>query len=992
MNIDGTKLSDLYNNTVNKKNASAQTGSTGFVSGVEAFFDDEKEIKRAENLSDAYDRRNENLISRPDLDKNGDKALSSEVIQELADLVTPEDFSKYEEWGLAPDKDEPGNILTVSERIEIHLAMYCEDYKPVGNISSADIKSMYGETMAYQIENAVNKASNMDKISRSETEYLVTNGLNLTVDNVYKAKYSVNNAGSGQYQHLSEIQWNELKPQVEKVLNQCGLDVNNTNLENGKWLIEEKIPVTAENLHKLSQIDEINANIDKGISEDEWRKNIISNVELGINPLDTSANFYHTAANDVIIANEIITNGSEQQIEALVMDGKDVTLLNMKRAGEDSSIKAMSQRKEALNKEQKQRVQENYRYLEEIRLKMTVESSAVMVKNGINIDITPLSELVDELKRLENEYVEMFFSSIESEKNGRMMGTVSAAEKMMFLDTKEQMEAFYNTPAYTLGTVAKAEAEFNVKAIVQSGEGIKASLKNASMAYEILGTRPDKALGDSLSKAFAGIEGMLSENAMEYSEENARAVRILAYNQMEITRENISEIKALDIEVTRLFENLTPKTTAYLIANGINPLETDIRRLNEELDRINRELNVDEVEKYSEYLWKIEKNGKISKEDRDAYIGIYRLINMVEKGDRRAVGALSKQGMDLNMRNLLTVMRSLKSTGKDVRVDDELGLAEEVKLSDTNIDLQLSLFETSAFLKRAARNISPERIKNLSEKKNINEMSFNEFVEDIAEDFEAYEEERVVYNELRCQEINDAVKISEDALKYIMEDGGQKNMENIINISYYMMNRRETISKMKKLCDTEMVDEDVEDIKSIFENDGEASELIEKTEKLAEDVKESLLSKNRIDISDLRSVYRMSDYMTKAAKNNSFYIPVDIDGEEVTLKVTLRSEKGEAGKVNVRLDGEEGVIEGEFTLKNKEVKAFIMAVGNENERIRNCENIFADELGKKGLELRFYSVSEEKYNSSSLAENTVGEAGSGSLFNIAKAFVTSIKK
>lgn len=48
--------------------------------------------------------------------------------------------------------------------------------------------------------------------------------------------------------------------------------------------------------------------------------------------------------------------------------------------------------------------------------------------------------------------------------------------------------------------------------------------------------------------------------------------------------------------MTKLIDNLTPRTTAYLIANGINPLKTDIQTLNEELDKINENMDTDEVE------------------------------------------------------------------------------------------------------------------------------------------------------------------------------------------------------------------------------------------------------------------------------------------------------------------------------------------------------------------------------------------------------------
>ena len=44
--------------------------------------------------------------------------------------------------------------------------------------------------------------------------------------------------------------------------------------------------------------------------------------------------------------------------------------------------------------------------------------------------------------------------------------------------------------------------------------------------------------------------------------------------------------------------------------------------------------NPDEKEqKYSEFLWKLEKQNGITSEQRESYIGIYRLITQVEMSD-----------------------------------------------------------------------------------------------------------------------------------------------------------------------------------------------------------------------------------------------------------------------------------------------------------------------------------------------------------------------
>ena len=104
---------------------------------------------------------------------------------------------------------------------------------------------MYGARAA-QIKETLDKIQNLQPISREASEYLLVNDMDLSVDNVYTAEHSVNNSGisSEKYEKLSDEEWNELQGQIEDILNKNGFDINDENMSNAKWLIEEKIPVT----------------------------------------------------------------------------------------------------------------------------------------------------------------------------------------------------------------------------------------------------------------------------------------------------------------------------------------------------------------------------------------------------------------------------------------------------------------------------------------------------------------------------------------------------------------------------------------------------------------------------------------------------------------------------------------------------------------------------------------------------------------------------
>ncbi len=55
-----------------------------------------------------------------------------------------------------------------------------------------------------------------------------------------------------------------------------------------------------------------------------------------------------------------------------------------------------------------------------------------------------------------------------------------------------------------------------------------------------------------IQKAFRNVDDILSDIGLEETEANQRAVRILGYNQIEITQESVAEMKAADEQVQRI--------------------------------------------------------------------------------------------------------------------------------------------------------------------------------------------------------------------------------------------------------------------------------------------------------------------------------------------------------------------------------------------------------------------------------------------------------
>lgn len=100
--------------------------------------------------------------------------------------------------------------------------------------------------------------------------------------------------------------------------------------------------------------------------------------------------------------------------------------------------------------------------------------------------------------------------------------------------------------------------------------------------------------------------------SLEKTSENQRAVRILAYNNMEITPENIEKVKEADRQVTAVVDRLTPKNVLQMIRDGVNPLEKTFNELESYFSQ-NPQSYEEEVEDYSRFLYQLERKRMLQK-------------------------------------------------------------------------------------------------------------------------------------------------------------------------------------------------------------------------------------------------------------------------------------------------------------------------------------------------------------------------------------------
>ncbi len=123
---------------------------------------------------------------------------------------------------------------------------------------------------------------------------------------------------------------------------------------------------------------------------------------------------------------------------------------------------------------------------------------------------------------------------------------------------------------------------------------------------------------------------------------------------------------------------MTPAVVTQLIKQGINPLKMKISDLNRVAEQVKTEVGKDDNQKFSEYLYKLE---KIIKSQRKSGVLISEFTVSSIRWSRQtvqAIGALVNQGAEMTMKNLLTAVWSTHKTNRmDISVDNDYGETED---------------------------------------------------------------------------------------------------------------------------------------------------------------------------------------------------------------------------------------------------------------------------------------------------------------------------
>lgn len=866
-----------------------------------------------------------------------DVATQKNYMAVMSNTMSDEDFAKLQEEGYHPGNTQIETVVTIVDQIKAALAKGGKDIKGYTDDldvetltqitgSAALAKEIVDKFAKYDIpvtkENAedvlkaCDTAAKLHDLNDGVIKYMVRNRMEPTMDNIYRAQYSASadadKQGRGYYQDdngyyakkAENYDWQQLKPQMQKVIENAGLPVSAETFSDAEWLIEKGMPLTEDNLNALYQL--------RNLKTPQTMEEIVSVSAAAIanGKKAGSANIFdsRTAVEKAWDYMADIESVSDEAVDKVAAEGRTLNLRNLKAAQIQLNISV---------KAEVSAVSVNGRRLmEEVRLQMTVEANIRLVRSGFSIDTAPLEQLVEALKAAEGKNNEQLFGETGTLKLGGQASGIFNRTLATVRELCGMPAALVGKFAYQAGSrVSVSASAYTLESAYEQGIVLRTAYEKAGESYETLMTAPRADLGDSIKKAFRNIDDILKDMRLEISEQNRRAVRILGYNQMEISEENIEAVKTADLSLQKVLHKMTPAATLQMIRDGINPLSVNMEELENYLDNQDREPER-EIEKYSEYLYRLEKNHAISEEERDAYIGIYRLFRQLQKTDGAAIGTLLHQGVEPTIKNLLSAMRSNKKHGMDVRVDDAFGgitSSYQGKSISEQIESYYSKLTADIYdrLDGGKMNVLPAD----------GDMSLEQMAQALREN--QTEEVRRDYLRQQAADVRACMAAEESAVKELLDFKQPVTADNLLAAGLLMKERGRATGRIfdlaKESGGEEALQEAMDNLYDGLTDAEPAKKAYEKWKQTCVDVLnhtvyDTDLTKT-IDLREINNLYKQISLAANLAKEENYEVPVEINGEMTSINLKILHGNEESGKVTAAMESAAyGRVEAQFTV------------------------------------------------------------------------------
>ena len=437
----------------------------------------------------------------------------------------------------------------------------------------------------------------------------------------------------------------------------------------------------------------------------------------------------------------------------------------------------------------------------------------------------------------------------------------------------------------------------------------------------------------------------------------------------------------------RAFSNITPAATLEMIRQVSNPLEMRLSELNTKAEDIKEDMGYDDTERFSKFLWKLEHKNGITQEERESFIGIYRLISQVEQTDGAVIGALVQQDTELSMKNLLTAVRSRKKGNMEYGIDDDFG-GVDGKRTGTAIDEQIHAAYQADCLKDVKENLNPSTLmsEKLSNWEDMTPEQMKEAMQQATEDVQ--QEDAVLEQQYAKEEItqfDEVLQASDEVYQLLDRIDMPNTVLNVMAASRMMRNPNQMFRKLFKQLDdsdditiTDLKEQVLEQFSEAVKTPEAMADAQENLADIAENVMKTMIIDRKdvssIDLRELRILNQQFTLCAKRTEEESYMIPMQT-GDSVTgvsLKIVRGTE--EKGLVDILFRGElMGKVAASFQATENGVSGMIATDNQETRQLLSDHlGLLASMINEEGNEPMDVSVAYvEKLDLDHYERNTI---------------------
>lgn len=997
--------------------------------------------------------------------------------------ISNSDLKKMEELGFAPKDMDPENFVTVADQIKMQLAKAGVDVSRLGGLDNGAIEAMTGSAAeAAGLQSKVKEVADTDLETKTEdgeekaiTRELSTSALrnafedadlpmnddmmrdlktalqeaaeilpriegglpksaanelirsneDPTIRNLYRAIFieAGNGSGFGLKNQPEDKQENIVEAvnrtklsdedligmdQIDKRILDSRFPITQSTEKEALYLYQNDLPITSDSMALLDKLVRSQGMTDKDAIADA----IVAEAAQGRQIEDSYLLTGFSAQDQAREAVEVLTSSDQTSVDKLEAAGLPLNLRNLRL----SSQVYMGNVEQSLSTREAAEESSYSKTLLTAQLVMNVDNTARMVRSGLNIETEDLSKLIDKLEEEKPIY--------------------SDDEVSLMKETLEKKDTILSAPVAMLGTFSGSSLlESRLQGLSDlaerwternSGAHLFSSKLThlAEKTYEAVGTEVRKDLGDSIQKAFRNIDELLKENGLEITEDNRRAVRILGYNHMEVTEENVLRVRSADQAVRVTLDKLKPARVLEMIREGKNPLHMTMKELSDTADQMDKRKDGNsEEEKMAEFLYRMDKTEGITEEERNSFIGIYRLIHQVNKNDGAAIGKLVMSGREITMENLMESVRIKRAENREYVVDDSQGetILQQRELSITE---QIEVAFQKNHLQHAESIITPSKLMAMGGEEAMKPMTPEAFDQALSHETEpvSIEEERL--NMIR-QEMQDAANAEPIIYRALEEYDMDSTAANLAAMQALVKRAGEVwknLGKTHRNMDGSLVDVENPDIKAmleeVMEDYGEAcktpkemAEAQERLADLAEHAMDSVMTSEDSNVIDLRSMHLLQKQMnicSTMSEEETYHLPIMVADEygNMTLKIVRgKEDKGlvalvldtdRLGKVSANLKADQDGVKGTFSAERRSTQELL------SEHASVLSDAIAEESGvEPGLTFtwneeqdysQIYFEKGEEDDPRSYAKTEAGKVQTTRLYSIARGIIQAVSR